>query len=505
MLNTVRSSLKNSIVYGLGNVAVKLIGFLLIPLYTDPKFFSVDDFGFIGLLDISGLVLIAFLGSSLPQSLNRWYWDKDHLGKQKTVFFMTLLMQILISVSFCLLLMPLARNFSAIILHTPDYGHIINLVIISAGLQAVNTIISTLMRLQSKSVLYTVTNLVKLVVVLTLTIYLIVFRKMGVEGIYLAQVIGNIFFIVILLGYTFKNITVSFDRALAKAMLIFGLPLLLANISGVALNVIDRYSLNSMDLMKYVALYTLAFKISSVLKLVIVDSIKMAVTPMIIQKINAPDNMRFYSKILLYSSFVLMLGIISVSLFSFELIKVMAKSNQYWEAYIIIPILCLSVFFVNLKDISTNGLFIVKKTRILGSIVFIASTLSLFLNLIFIPLWGIVGAAMATLTAQLLYWLITYFYSQKEFHIPYEIRKIIIILVVGGILSCAGLVINDLSLALRIIIKSACIVSFPFILALFNFYEPVELQAIRGFVVKWSDLKRFGANIRSFKAIKDDI
>ena len=505
MLNTVRSSFKNSVVYGLGNVAVKLIGFLLIPLFTDPKFFSVDDFGFIGLLDISGLVLIAFLGSSLPQSLTRWYWDKDHLGNQKRVFFMTLAMQTIISVSFCLLLMPLARNFSNIILRTPDYNTVINFVIISSGLQAINTIISTLMRLQSKSVLYTVTNLVKLVVVLTLTIYLIVFRKMGIEGIYLAQVIGNLFFILILLSYTAKNIAISFDWPLVKQMFIFGIPLIIANISGVALNVIDRYSLNSWDLIKYVALYTLAFKISSVLKLVIVDSIKMAISPMIIQKIHAPDNMRFYSKILLYSSYVLMMGIIAVSLFSFELIKVMAKSNQYWEAYVIVPILCLSVFFVNLKDISTNGLFIVKRTKILGTIVFVASILNLLLNIALIPLWGIVGAALATLTAQLIYWLITYYYSQKEYPIPYEINKILLMLVVGGILSCAGLVINDLSLPLRLIIKSACIISFPFILALFNFYEPVELQAIRGFVVKWSDLKRFGDNIKSFKAIKDEM
>ena len=226
---------------------------------------------------------------------------------------------------------------------------------------------------------------------------------------------------------------------------------------------------------------------------------------MIIQKIHAPDNMRFYSKILLYSSYVLMMGIIAVSLFSFELIKVMAKSNQYWEAYVIVPILCLSVFFVNLKDISTNGLFIVKRTKILGSIVFVASVLNLLLNIALIPLWGIVGAAIATLTAQLIYWLITYYYSQKEYPIPYEINKILIMLVVGGILSCAGLVINDLSLPLRLIIKSACIISFPFILGLFNFYEPVELQAIRGFVIKWSDLKRFGDNIKSFKAIKDEM
>jgi O-antigen/teichoic acid export membrane protein len=90
MLNSIKTSFKDGIIYGLGNIAVKIIGFLLIPLYTDPKYFSVDDFGIIALLDISGLVLISLMASGLPQSMMRWYWDKDYTTNQKGIFFMTL-------------------------------------------------------------------------------------------------------------------------------------------------------------------------------------------------------------------------------------------------------------------------------------------------------------------------------------------------------------------------------------------------------------------------------
>jgi O-antigen/teichoic acid export membrane protein len=79
-------------------------------------------------------------------------------------------------------------------------------------------------------------------------------------------------------------------------MNVYGFPLLLANISAVLLNVIDRYSLNSLALLKYVALYTLAFKITSVLKLVIVDSIKLAIAPMMIKQIDNPDNKKILLK-----------------------------------------------------------------------------------------------------------------------------------------------------------------------------------------------------------------
>ena len=154
MLNSIKVSLKDSIVYGLGNIAVKIIGFVLIPLYTDPKYFSVNDFGIIALLDISGLILIAIFASGLPQSLMRWYWDKDYAGNQKGIFFIALAIQIIVSLLFCLLLFPFTHQLSAIILHKPDWSFVLRLLILSSALQSINNIMNTLMRIQSKSVLF---------------------------------------------------------------------------------------------------------------------------------------------------------------------------------------------------------------------------------------------------------------------------------------------------------------------------------------------------------------
>ena len=160
-----------------------------------------------------------------------------------------------------------------------------------------------------------------------------------------------------------------FDKTIFRSMNLYGFPLLIANISAVLLNVIDRFSLNSLALLKYVALYTLAFKITSVLKLAIVDSIKLALGPMMIKRIDTANNKRFYSKVLLYSSFALMFAIVAVSMFSYELIKVMAGSKEFWGAVVIIPVLSISIFFINMKEVTVYGLHIAKKTRIIGAIV----------------------------------------------------------------------------------------------------------------------------------------
>lgn len=497
MLNSIRTSFKDSMVYGLGNIAVKVIGFLLIPLYTDKKYFTVDDFGTITILDITALILIALMASGLPQSFMRWYWDKEQEKNQKGIFFMSMSMQFLVSALFCILLFPLAGKASQLLFSKADWGFVIKLLILSAALQSVNNIVNTLMRIQAKAVLFSLVNFSKLFIVLLLTVYFIVFRKLGVEGIYIAQVIGNLIFLIILAGYIIKNARPYVNLPLLREMGKYGFPLLLSNVAAASITVIDRFSLNSLTALKFVAIYGLAYKISSVLKMVIVDSIKMAITPMAMKKINSPDNHRFYSKNLLYSSFIVMLGIIFVSLFSFEVLKIIAKSKDYWDAFAIVPLLSISVFFTNLRETSNYGLIINKRTGIIGIIVVVSSLLNIILNIVLIPYWNMYGAAVATIVTQCLFWYMCYHYSQKEYYIPFEIKKVAIMLICGSALSFGGLLINNMYWLPRILIKLAMCGSFPFILYLFNFYEPVELQAIKGFAKKWSRPGNLKENIRS--------
>jgi len=504
MLKSIKVSFRDTLIYGLGNIAVKVVGLVLIPLYTDPEYFSVDDFGVLGILEITGLVITALMASALPQSLTRWYWDKDFRNKQKGIFFMSFVTQLAVSALFCLLLIPLSGSLSQLIFSKTDWSEVIVLVIIASATQSVNNIINALMRLQSKSLLYSLTNLIKLSVVLVLTLYFILSKGMGLNGIYLAQVIGNLLVLLVLLGYTVKNSALFFNLSVFKSMNTYGLPLMLANISAVALNVIDRYSLNSLALLKFVAIYTLAFKITSVLKLVIVDSMKLAIGPMMLKRMDSPDNKRFYSKVLLYSSYVMMIAVVGVSLFSYEVIKVLSGTKALWSASTIIPVLSLSIFFVNMKEITVYGLHIAKKTSIIGLIVVITSVLSLALNILLIPLWDITGAALATLITQFVYWYACYWFSQRAFHVPYEIPKIILLLIVGSLLSFSSLFLNNLDLLARLLIKTGCLLSFPFILYLFSFYEQAELRAIRGFIVKWTDIRNLRNNLNSLKGLNDE-
>ena len=92
------------------------------------------------------------------------------------------------------------------------------------------------------------------------------------------------------------------------------------------------------------------------------------------------------------------------------------------------------------------------------------------------------GAALSAVITQFIYWYLNYYFSQKEYFIPYELRKIGLIFLVGGVFSFSGLLLTDLHFLPRFIIKITCLVSFPFVLYLFNFYEPIEIHAMNPFI-----------------------
>lgn len=485
MLNLIKSTSRNSIIYGFGNISIKLVGLILIPIYTNPVYLTVDDYGVLGIVEITSQVLIALLGLALFQALTRWYFDKDYLGQQKAIFFTILLFTSFISVMAFAAFFPFAGLFSSIIFQNYQYEYLLRLMFFSSCLQVVGQIPLTLLKLQSKPGLYSVSSIIKLLITLALTIYFILGLGRGLEGIYEAQVIGGIIFLLFLGRYIFNNIQLKLELRILLSMLQFSWPLVLGYISGMLLSVFDRYSLNYLAELKDVSIYSLGFKVANTIKIVVVNSVQLAISPLIFQMMDKEGNKRFYSKLMTYFSFLVMIFVIGLSVYGLEILKVFTSSKEYWEAYMVIPVIAFSVLFGMMKDTSLIGLQIQKKTRIIGIVIFIIAALNLGLNILLIPKFDIMGAAIATLLSQIIFFFIIYLCAQKYYFIPFELKKLIIIILTGTFIIVISLFLNGVNHWLRLFLKTILFVSFPFILYIFRFYEPLEIQKLKGLIKKW--------------------
>lgn len=496
MIGDLKQTFWKSAVYALGNVATKLIGLILIPLYTNVEYFSVSDYGAMGILEITSQVLVAILGLSLAQSLTRWYWDSDFVEKQRSVFFTSLFLMVGLSIFFIVLLYPFSGFFSQTLFQNNDSSYIIKLVLISSGLQVISNHILALAKLQGKALLYSLNNIIKLSITLGLTIYFIVGCHKKLDGIFEAQVIGAAFSLIILLPYSLKNSELKFEWLILKDMLIFGYPLIIASISGVFFSVIDRYFLNFMRGLDDVGIYNLGYKLSSTLNVVVITSVQLALSPLMMKKMNDPENKRFYSKVMTYFSFVLMFAIIALSLFSLEGIKLFVNNTIYWNSVNIVAILSFATLFGMMKDQALIGLHITKKTKITGTVIVIATAINIILNAIFIPWWGIYGAAIGTLISQIAFFGIIYYKAQRAYYIPFEIAKIFKIIIVGGILLAIGLLLNPVNPWVRIPVKLFLLAFYFIILYYLNFFDASEKEAIHRIYHTWKNPGSISENIK---------
>lgn len=486
MLNNLRSVAKSSVIYGMGNLSTKLIGFILIPFYT--SHFKPYFYGIISIVDVSSQALISIFNLGLYYALFRWYWDKEYRDHQKSIFYTSFVFLVFVALAMFAVLFPFRQFFSEILFNSTQYVYLFELMVISAALQILTLMPATLMRLQEKPVLYTVTNLGRLILSLILTIYFIAYKNRGLEGIYEAQVIGHIFYMLIIPVYMIRNIDFKFRFDLLKSMLKFGSPIVVASISGIIIMLADRYGLKFLGTngLADTGTYSLGYKIANTITVFVITSINLAVSPMIYKMMDDPGNKRFYSKIMTYTSYIVIVFVIAFSLYGKEMVKILSKNPEYWSAYKVVPIISFAILFYMMKDNATLGLNIMKKTRTIAVITIIVSILNVVLNIIFIPILNTIGAALSYLLSQFICFVMIYIYSQKVYHVPYEMKKIFKMIALSVILIAASYLFNDFNVVTRLILKTFLLALFPVILYFIGFYEKIEIDRINGFFNKWS-------------------
>jgi O-antigen/teichoic acid export membrane protein len=476
MFKTITSALKGTLVYGLGNISIKLIGLILFPLYTEK--FTVEEYGVIGILDISSQVLVAILGLSLSSALFRFYFDKKYSGKQGELVFSTLSILIVLCLGFVLIVSNFSAGISSLLFESLDFEKLVRIILIAAALQVVNNIPTTVLRLKEKARLYAITNVLKVTVILVTTIVFIVKMNYGILGIYYGQICGSLVYLIVLSGFLLKNSTFRFNRPALSEMLAFSTPLIFSSLAAVTLTVLDRYSLNFLVGLEDVGIYSTGYKIANILLFVVMAS-QLALPTILFKNMEEKNNKRLYSKVMTYNTYAMMGLVIFMSVFGLEIVKVLASNPDYWSGYIIIPFISLSILFNSMRYLLTLNLSIVKKTVVVAVIVTLMSALNLGLNILLIPLYQAMGAAVATMLTQLIFLLTTYFVAQRYYYVPYELKKLLIILLVGLLFIFLGFITNELALYLRIIIKLALCLLFPVVLYFMKFYEEIELTRIR--------------------------
>ena len=127
------------------------------------------------------------------------------------------------------------------------------------------------------------------------------------------------------------------------------------------------------------------------------------------------------------------------SLFSKEIISlVMLNNAEYLEAWKIIPILLFANVLHGLGNFLGWGIIIREKSFLFSKIMIASLLLNFILNIILIPHFGIIGAALGTLISYIIWSILKMFYSAKYYELFFENKRLIVIILLSVSLYLAG-------------------------------------------------------------------
>ncbi len=203
MSNNIKQTIKHSSIFALGKISTKLVGFILLPIYT--KEISVSDYGILGILELIDLLGSNVLSIGMPQALLRWYTLAENKIEKQKIVFTNFIFLAFIFCSATLLIIPLQSIFSTVLFEQSNLGIYLILVFISITLSNLGHIPQSILRMEEKSLFFSISITVQFTLSMILNVYFVAVLKMGVRGILIANIISNGMLFIILLPYLIKR------------------------------------------------------------------------------------------------------------------------------------------------------------------------------------------------------------------------------------------------------------------------------------------------------------
>ena len=439
--SSLRHMVGHASIYAAGNIMRQLVGFLMLPIYT--RYLTPADYGVIGLMTFAISLIEPLFGARLGMAIPKYYADAEMRPEKSRVVSTALLLTGTVSALTTLMLIYCRHPAAEGLFGSTEYATIVGLFAVLITTQALEYDALIYIRLQQRPWLFVGVNLVKLIVQLSLNIWLVVFKQLGVLGIAISAMSSSTVFAIILIGYTFYNVGFRFDKRLAERMIRFCWPLWLAGLVGLYIGSSNRYFLKIFSSLDDIGLFELAVKFSAIISMLIWDPFQQywGIERFLNHK---TENAKVIFQNVFYTvSTILAIFSLGVVIFSGPVIHVMASSDFYRASYAV-PFLTVGAFFSCLSTYFNFSFFVTENTKWMSRINYIVAAVITVFYFIFIPLWGFVGASLAVAIAQTVQFMIVYRLSSRFYDMEISLKSL------GRILSIACLAFGCTSVLLLV-------------------------------------------------------
>ena len=442
-----RNLLKDTVIFGLGNIGSKLIVFFLVPFYT--YYLSPDEYGISDLVFTVSQLAIPFLSLVIFDAVIRFALSRKE--RPQDVLLIGLYVWAIGSV-IAFLLTPLFGLY-----HTISEWKWYITVYISANILV--SVELNYLKAINKNIQYSIICVLQTLSLALMNILLVAHVRLGIKGYLISYIVSNVFAaaLTFFAGRYLKEISkAKYDKKLAKEMITYSSPLILNNLSWWVIQSSDKLMLESMISSTALGLYTVASRIPSLIT-VFITIFQQAWGISSIKEMDSSNDRHFYSNVFNYLSFTAFLGGISLCTIIKPFMDLYIRSLEYGDVWRYVPLLLASAVFSAIAAYCGSMYGALKKSMNNMLTTLVAAIVNIFVNYITILYAGIWGAMIGTVTA----------YALLAFVRLYDLKKYIAFdidwnrLTINSILLLIqSIVVSSVSVAIGIIVSIIVLIAF---------------------------------------------
>jgi O-antigen/teichoic acid export membrane protein len=435
-LSALKKLFKHTFIYGIATVLPRVLTVLLTRLYTDKL--PTDEYGVVNLVFAYMVFSNVVLSYGMETAFFRFMNKTEKKSEVQSTALATLLGS---SLLFLCISFPFRESIAAFMnVKTAYVAYAIGILF----LDALVVIPFAWLRNNEKPIKYSVLKIFNVVVNLSLNLFFFLLLPLFVqEGnntilkwlylgdadityIFIANFVASLITLLLLLPLYVK-IGIILKTTVLKQMLRYGLPILLAGIAFAVNEHLDKILLErllpSAVAKSELGIYSACYKLGVFMTL-FVTAFKLGVEPFFFSHAASKDAKQTYANITLYftifAASILLGVVVYIDIFK----QILIANEAYWEAIIIVPVILLANLCLGLYHNLSVWYKITDRTLFGAYISLFGAMVTLVLNFLLIPIIGYIGSALATLAAYSTMMIISYLLGQKNYPIPYNLKKI---------------------------------------------------------------------------------
>jgi O-antigen/teichoic acid export membrane protein len=460
--------------YTAASILSKLIAVALLPLYT--RYLTLADYGAAEVMFAAIVSASIVVRLGLIEALLRFYYKdgEDQAQVVKSTFaglfwFATI---------GALLALPFATPIAeALLPHktAAEGGQMAELARISIGGLWVLTMFEfmlTLFRLEERARAFFVTTILNVLVTIGLTVVLVVGAGEGARGLLIGSYASGAAFVLGLIVWQWRRLSLRFDRDLLRRLLRFGLPTMPAEASLYLLNFVDRIIIVRSAGLAEAGLYSLAVKFAQAVN-VLVRGFQLAWPPLAYSIRDDDEARRAYATVVTLFVASCAFVVTGMWLFSRWIARALA-APKFFDSYEAIGLITTAVTLYALYMVMVVILGRTGRTKFNFPAAIAALVVNVVLNLLLVPSMGIVGAGLALVASYLVVVALMYGFTQRLFPVPYQWGRLARVVLTSAVLVGLGEALMPTSGFAGLLGRVVLFAAYPAVLFASGFFTPGE-------------------------------